>query len=181
MSAPVFEPQFKGPIEGYVRNHLAQNYWRVESSMTRDEVMQEAHCVFLRLAKRYEGKVTEPRHFMSLFTRSWGNHFVDLSKVDSKHRQGREPLPVEDVASGAVGALDNDGYLQVLVKQAPPNVRAVLSLFLTAPPHVLAQAVEAWSSPGRPASLGNEHVARLLGMPAGSKPLDDVYRYFSAH
>ena len=37
-----FTPTFDDSYEGYVHNHLKRNFWKVASSMTYDDVLQEA-------------------------------------------------------------------------------------------------------------------------------------------
>ena len=68
--ASKFTPEFKGPIEGWVVNQLERHYWRVQATMTRMDVMQEAYIKFHHLKMKYEGDVTDPQHFMALFKTS---------------------------------------------------------------------------------------------------------------
>lgn len=177
-----FTAEFKGPIEGYVVNYLAANFWRVQASMTRPDCMQEAQLVFLRCKRNYEHDVDNPAHFMALFKRSWSNHFTDLAEKDTAQRQcGQLPQDMEEpTGPEPVGELENAGYLRVMVAQAPREVAMVLNLFISAPSELLELAMAAWRQRGHLEAGGNKHVARMLGLPADSRPLDLVHDYFSA-
>lgn len=178
MSVSAYKPEFKGPIEGWVVNFLTDNYWRVQATMTRLDCLQEAHLIFLRCSRRY--KAENAKHFMSLFQRCWINHFTDLTVDDTKVKQCG-PLPEdleEPTGLQLVGELDNDGYLRHMIAQAPSEVSLVLTLFLNAPSELLDMAMKSWRSKGKLRAGGNAHVARLLGLPADSRPLDAVQQYF---
>lgn len=171
-----FQPEFKGPIEGYVVNFLATNYWRVATSMTHADCVQEAYLVFHRCT-RYE--VENAKHFMALFKRAWINQFTDLTNNDTKHRAAQLPQDMEEPdRPEPVGETDNAGYLRVLVQQAPHEVKLVLNLFLSAPSELLEMAMQSWRGAGKLDAGGNRHVARMLGLPEDSRPLDAVQSYF---
>lgn len=166
--------EFKGSLEGWTVKHLAANYWRVESTMSRLDVLQEAHVKFLVLCQKYPD--VEDRHFMALYKTAWQRHFIDLAKQNAEQRE-RE---CGDVTHEGVGALDNDGYVRTLIRQAPKDVKLVLSVLLNAPTELVELATEAWRIKGKQRAGGNKQVSQWLGLPAGSTPLDDVERYFSA-
>lgn len=172
-----FTPEFKGPIEGWVVNQLEREYWRVQSTMTRMDVMQEAYIVFDRVRRTYEGKIKEPKHFMSLFKTSWTRHFTDLSVTDSECRTAS----VAESYADSAGELENEGYLRTLVRQAPAEVRLVLTMFLNAPQELVDLATSSFQRVGRGGqrAADNRRVASLLGLPEGSTPLDAVEGYLS--
>jgi hypothetical protein len=174
----VFMPEFKGPVEGWVVNHLTTNYWRVQATMSRVEVLQEANLIFLRTAQHYDGQITEAKHFMSLFQRSWLNHFTDLAKADSANRQGISMTTSDGTQYDAMGETENMGYLKTLLRQAPREVSVVLNLLLNAPQELLDAATENWRRSGRHHAGGNKQVSMWLGLPEGSRPLDVVEEYF---
>lgn len=182
------EPEFKGAIEGYVVNHLRANFWRVESSMQWQDVMQSAAVVFLRVRQKYSAIPMGP-HFMSLFKMAWANEFTDLANADTKLRQlvpfkasrqaegeGAEMDPV----SALVGELECDGYLAVKIEQAPSEVKAVLNLFLNAPAELLDMALRGWHGRNKKMRYGgSERINKLLGLPADADVLKQVEEYFS--
>ena len=181
-----FKPEFKGPIEGYVVNGMRANFFRIERTHTREEYMQEAYLVFLRVKSKYEGKVEEPKHFMSLFKRAWANELNDLANKATQERMF-VAMPTtydEDGQRGneiePVGDLDNDGALATLIRQAPKEVAQVLNLFLVAPQEVLDLALQSWREKDRRCSNGRSaQICRLLGMDPRVDVMGRVEEYFS--
>lgn len=182
----MYEPTWDGPIAGYATNQVANLHWRVARTMDWDEAKQEACLVFCRCRDRYRGKVTEPAHFMALFKTALERRFIDLARIDVR-RRSEVPLPVtrdEDDNESPfeqVGELDNDGLLAVMVKQAPREVRMVLSLLLDAPSEIVEGALAGWRASGdrRAKHGGSKHVNRLLGLPEDQDTMAQVREYFS--
>jgi len=177
-----YSPEFKGPIEGYVVNHLHRNHWRVVRTHDWEDAMQEAYAVFLRCSARYE--VEGPAHFMALFKTAWANEFNDLSTSSTASRADSLDASVQDDdAPGSidylVGELDNDGHLGVLIRQAPAEVVMVLNLFLSAPQELLDLALSTWRKNGRYRADGDKAVAKMLGLPKESKPMTATFEYFT--
>lgn len=173
---------FEGPIEGYVVNFLRKNYWKVERTVPRDDVMQEAHVVYLRCKRRYPD--VEDKHFMALFKTAWSNHFTDLANEDTERRCEVSSSVHDDDDEHRVayaepcGATDNDGMLSVLVQQAPREVSMVLNLFLNAPQELLDLALSKWRENGRYLAGGSKHVTQMLGLPADLDVLKMVEDHF---
>ena len=177
-----FLPEFKGPIEGYVVNHLKRSLWRIAATHTREEALQEAYIVFMRCAAKYP-LIETPQHFMSIFKRTWENEFNDLSTKATKVRRMVPESGVseegEEVTFDTVGDLDNDGMLAVMIRQAPFEVMLVMNLFLTAPQELLDLALSTWRANGGQRAEGDKAVAKMLGLPADSKPMEQTRNYFT--
>lgn len=184
----MYSPEFSGPIEGYVVNGMKANYFRVERSMSREEYLQEAYLVFLRVKNKYEGKVEEPKHFMALFKRAWANELNDLATKDTQQRifvqmptlRGDDGEEARDVEY--VGETDNDGMLATLLRQAPREIAMVLNLFLAAPQEVLDLALQSWRGKDRRcAAGGSERICKLLGLDPRDDVMQRVEEYFRVH
>lgn len=178
----MYIPEFKGPIEGYVVNYITKQHWRLARTHDRDDMMQEAHVVFLRCAAKYP-IIDTPQHFMALFKTAWSNHVNDLSvKATAARALVSENLfEAEDEEvwlRDHAGELDNDGQLAVMLRQAPREVLMVLNLFLNAPQELLELATQAWVTSGRRRVDGNVMVGRLLGLDPEQDPLGKVHDYF---
>lgn len=172
-----YVPAFPGEIEGWVANFLKSNLWRVEATMERDDAMQEARVVFLRIAGKYPG--VEAPHFMALFKTAWVRHFHDLATEDSERREVFCELPEEDgVAFEGVGETDNAGALRLMVRQAPREVRMVLSLFLSAPAELLDLALKTWSEDRRCRTNGSARICAMLGLPQDLDVMQMTADYF---
>lgn len=181
-----YKPCYDGPIAGWVVNTMQRDFWRVERVVgTREDYLQEAYLVFLRIAQRYPDMDT-PQHFMALFQRSWTNHVNDLSSRASRRRaEVSASGPGEEGDAGPadfVGALDNDGHLAVLLRQAPSEVRQVCNLFLNAPQELLELALASWRGESRDQRCtagGSKKVNQLLGLPEERDVLQEVRDYFT--
>ena len=177
-----FKPMFKGPIEGFVVNYLRRNFWRLEATMEYEDVLQEAYVVFLHVAKTYPD-IKEAKHFMALFRTAWTNRVTDLSLQDSKRRENEAGYDDGDqpgeYTRDVLGELDNAGALTVAIKQAPEEIRRVLSLFLNAPVELLDLASQAWKSRGRKKDHGNAMLCQMLDFPNGTDVVGIVEDYFS--
>lgn len=177
-----FKPEFKGPIEGWVVNHVHKNFWRVERTTERADLMQDAYVVFLRLQARYT-EVTEPKHFMALYKSAWSNHFTDLANADTEARVLTQlktrTSEGEEIDLELQGDTDNDGALSTMLRQAPREVTMVLNLFLAAPQEILDLALSSWNGPDRRCRAGgSERINKLLGLPLHLDTLQLVHDYF---
>lgn len=70
----------------WVIKQAIRNYWRIESCIGVDDLVQDAHMHYIRLAVRYPA-VTDKPQVMALFKRTFVNHIHDLSKKKSKHSE----------------------------------------------------------------------------------------------
>lgn len=182
-----YTPEWKGPIEGYVVNGLAKNLWRLKPTHTHEDALQDAYVMFLRCAARYPLMDT-PQHFMALFKTAWTNEFNDLSVKASNARVAISMTDLcrvdengdEIATADSIGERDNDGALAVMIKEAPHDVMLVLNLFLVAPQELLELAMATWRKSGRHSPAGERQVEKMLGLPAGTNPLEKTERYFRA-
>ena len=138
------EQTWEGEIAGYTVNFLARQHWKITRTTPWEDAMQEAYVVFLRCKQRYPD--VEARHFMALYKTSLGRHFINLANNATKDRC---LTPLSEGAMGVVidpvGATDNDGALATAIRQAPDEVRMVLSLLLNAPQHMMVSLLGGWS------------------------------------
>ena len=179
-----YVPEFPGPVEGWVVNFLKDNLWRVQRTMDRDDCLQEARLVFLRVARTYPN--VDAPHFMALFKTSWTRRFNDLSMEDSAIREaeismyrdrGEDDGP--DLPSEHVGDMVNEGELRVMLRQAPREVSMFLNLMLRAPQEVIELTLASWKGRDRRAKAGgSERINRLLGLPEEHDLLSQTERYF---
>jgi hypothetical protein len=172
-----FNPKWEGFIEGYVVNFLKKNFWRVSEYMEYQDCLQEAHCVFLRLKRKY-GNMDSPRHFMALYKVSWINEFNDLSTSANKYKT-RYCLLEENEEEIDQVEQDNDGRLSIMMEQAPSDVKIVLQLMLTAPVEVLDMFASMWKSKGNGKEFGNKHLCEILGLPQKTDIVGKINSYFS--
>jgi len=165
---------FEGPIEGYVINFLQKNYWRVKNYFDYEDAVQEARYTFTLLLRRMERNnslIENAKHLMSLFKSAWTRHFHTLSNRDTKRIDfAISNYTTEDHDDWILDSINLDasshnlGYLEVVIDQAPKEVRQVLNLLLTAPKEMLGMAVESWGNNNkRNSTITNEFLCRMLG------------------
>lgn len=175
----MYTPDWKGPIEGYVVNYLTREHWKIARTCPRDDAMQEAYCVFLRVKRKYP-KLDAPQHFMALFKTAWYRQFTDLANIDTADRITCQ-MPVNEAGEtyDPVGECDNDGFLAITIAQAPREVQMVLALFLNAPQELVEAALGSWRADARRKDGGeSRHLNRLLGLPLEQDTLGRVAAYF---
>lgn len=176
-------PVFKGPLEGYIVNFINRHHWKVARTMPREDLKQEAYLIFLRVSGKYPDLDT-PQHFMALFKTAWYHHFIDLANTDTQSRvlvpsTVRLSEDGDEVTTDVVGESDSDGYLAVLLKQAPQEVVMVLNLFLNAPQEMINVALGSWSGRDRRCKAGgSKKICQMLGLPADQDILKQVEEYF---
>jgi hypothetical protein len=167
----VYDPEWKGPLEGYVVNTLTKQYWKVARTLAYEDCMQEAYVVFLRCRRKYP-RLKEAKHFMALFKTAWYRQFINLANADTAYRIfGPMPTNVDGEPYEQVGELDNDGFIACVLREAPGEIRMIISLFLGAPQELLEAAL---------GEGGSERINRLLGLPRGFDSLEAVRQYFTA-
>ncbi len=180
-----YSAKWKGPIEGWVVNYLVKNFWRVERTQQRDDMLQEAYLVFRKVESAYPD-ITEDKHFMALFQRSWKNKFTDFANADTADRVN---YGLQEVSPGGegygdsqerefIGDCDHDGGLAVMLRQAPSEVTMVINLFLNAPQEILDLALTSWRDTARNGSGGNSKICRMLGLPEELDVVRMVEDYF---
>lgn len=177
-----YKPKWEGAFEKFTRAFVARNLWKLTRTCTFEDAMQEASLVWLDCVQRYGSRVDNAAWFMSFYRRSLETRFIDLAATDTRHRQyvllndlgddeDAEPVPE------AVGELENEGYLRLLVTQAPSEIRAVLTLLLNAPTEIATIVADAWTGRGKSRSAGSKVLCRMLGIPERASLLEEVREY----
>ncbi len=178
-----YEPQFKGPIEGWTVNYCRKNAWKTQGSQQWEDLMQQAYLVFLRCVNQYPD-VHEAKHFMSLYQRAWTNEMTDMANKDTALRR-EVPYPTtiidgDTVEVELVGEHRHDGELATLLRQAPEEVLMVLNLFLNAPSEILDVVLAGWNGRDKRCRAGgSRRLCQLLGLPHDLDVLTMVEDHFS--
>lgn len=155
MVARKFVAEWEGPIEGYTVTSVNKSLWRFEGRLEREDLLQEAYLVFIKVRSKYANNVDNPKWFMSLYKTALANKLHDLSKgtkttsLDSEYVEGEEY---------------SEGYLLKLLEQAPEEVASVLALFTKAPQELLDMAFNSWKQSGGKKITGNQFLNTVLGL-----------------
>lgn len=165
---------FEGTIKGYTIKFLNKNLWKVEGYLEFEDLMQEAHAVYLLVVQKYSAVVTTPSHFMSLYKSALRNKLIDHSVKATEYRKEVTYLYDDegnevDIVDTLMGACDNDAIFNNLLDKAPEEVRAVVN-FVLQKSKTPAEAVtfwksqeELWKLQDKKKFLGNEYLCSRLG------------------
>ena len=165
------DPGLKKVIDGYVINFLASNYWKVRNIMEWDDAFQEAMFTLIVVEKRLiksekDATLLTPQQYMACFKTCWTRHFITLSNKDTKYQamvketefssmdDEENSFNIENLVSD-----ENVGYIELLIEQAPSEVREVLNLLLNAPKEILDAVALALKKD----VTSNSVLCRLLG------------------
>ena len=111
-----YRPIWPGPIEGHAVNTVRYYYGRLNAWHEFDDLLQEAYIVFIKCKRAYSGTVDNPAWFMSLFSNSLRNRFINLIRHGPRYNFVED---LESVSTEAAGDLENDGYLACLLEDLP--------------------------------------------------------------
>lgn len=121
MEEGTFSPVWEGAISKWAISYSKRNYWRVQDRYELQDIYQEAYLKFLVCKHQYEGKVTEPKHFMALYKTAFTRRMSDLSRI----RQSELVMDVE------VTLVDyNMGPMAISIQKAPEAVKKLLALHI---------------------------------------------------
>lgn len=174
------EVEWDGTFENYARKVIRSNLWRVRRVMDKEDFVQEAALLFYYMLDRYGDTVDSPQHFMGLYKTALDRQIHDLSKKSTKVRENEVAEHALIVTSNTEGDDAIDGppldrlaaivgywyspsaHMNLMVQQAPREVRQVLNLILNLP-NEMAEALDAaWRSHST-STFGNKHLCALLG------------------
>lgn len=183
-----FTPSFTGSIEGYTKNFIKANIWKVDKLYDYDDILQEAREQFLRTIKRMNANgdtIQNEKHMMALYKTSFSRHFITLcnkaTKVSVEQNMSGFSMDSETALDfeALIGSDENGGYLECLVDQAPKEVQQVFNLLLNTPTEVLDIAIKAWNSQNKKgAGIGNNFLCKMLGYdPTKVNLVDTVKNY----
>lgn len=129
-------------VKPYVINFLKQHHWKVKDIMSFDDAVGEAQLQFWRTIIRLERRdceIVNEKHLMSLFKTSWSRHFITLANKNTQSIKIVEMSPTdhEIFEKMVVGDLDNNGYCELVVEQAPGEIKQVILLLLKLPNEIM--------------------------------------------
>lgn len=153
-------------VEPYVHNFLKKNYWKVETHLSYEDAVSEAKLQFVRTISRLKKRecvIENEKHLMSLFKTSWSNHFITLANKATHERFITTSFSAEthEIMQAQLSEdLDNFGELEIVLQQAPSEIKQVLTMLMNSPAEVLEVVRDCFfSNP----SKSNMLLCRLLG------------------
>ena len=120
-----FRPIWPGSIEGHAVNTVRYYYGKLHPWHEFDDLLQEAYIVFIKCSRAYAGKVDNPAWFMSLFSHSLRNRFINLIRHGPRYNFIED---LESLTPEAANDLNDDGYLRCLLQELPPVLNMMTRL-----------------------------------------------------
>lgn len=133
----LWSPIWDGAVKNWAAKHIRENQWRCDSIHGFDDLMQDAYLWFVKICDRYP-RVSDPRHFMSLYKTTLRNKLHDHARYVQRKRVVHEDTDsdISECFAERVGELTNGGFLSALLARAPEQVKRALTL-VTQNPAVL--------------------------------------------
>lgn len=127
-----YTPTWEGPVKQWATNFLRKNKWRCDPVHELDDLLQDAHIVFLKIKDRYPS-VCAPQHFMALYKRALSNSIHDHARYMRRKRElhVETALDVSEAYADTIGEHANGGYLAALLNTAPEEVRDAIIVLAT--------------------------------------------------
>lgn len=134
-------PKWQGAFEGWSRNWVRQNFWRVDRIFqSPEDALQQCAMVFARCLVHYEGTVDNEAWFMALYKRALANHWYanGARNIANKEIFG-DPHELEALKPAASLYQDEeealpglDGAVEIW-ESASGELRQVLSMIANGP------------------------------------------------
>jgi hypothetical protein len=159
-ATPAWSPTWQGPVQQWSAKFIKNNKWRCDRIYDFEDLMQEAHLIFLRISDKYP-RIIDPRHFMGLYKVALSNWFNDRASYMQRHGQavdlGIDPMEL------CMGHIEEGhaGLLSILLEEAPQELRLALALLAENPEALRTETPTA----GQRENL-NMKLRRILGLSA---------------
>ncbi len=132
-----WSPCWEGPTKEWTIGFIRKHRWRCDCIHDFDDLLQDAYLTFLKVSNRYPRVVTQA-HFMTLYRTALKNEMHDRSRYMQRKREQHQDLSVDaaDLCPLRIGEASHNGYLNLLIEQAPEGVRLALQCLLQNPPEL---------------------------------------------
>lgn len=114
----------------WMLQYARRSFWKVSSYIDLDDLIQEGYLAWHRVSIRYPN-ITERRHMMSLFQRTFCNLIVDIAKQRTKEAHLNIQFTQEIYEYNNRMSEHEVSTLYVMLQQAPTPVRKVVELLST--------------------------------------------------
>jgi hypothetical protein len=133
-------PVWEGCIECYVKNKVSKELWRFKRiNYEYNDLVNEAYLVFHECRSRFKNKYPTLKEnqslFMSYFKRCLHNLFYDFGVDSSKIKMNIVDKDLSEI-DYSLGD-DDKKSLSLILKDAPKEVKQVLSIIMNSPLELL--------------------------------------------
>ena len=125
------QPIWTKEIKKWTATQIRLNLWRFDPALDSfDDVMQEAHILFLTLITKYP-IASEAAHFFAIYKTSLARMFIDKARI--RQQSGiDQTVNVDTVAENLqLSGIPNYGYFNTLLDEMPDELKLVLKALTT--------------------------------------------------
>lgn len=125
--------KWEGKVENWAKSFINKNQWRCDEIHSREDLLQDAYLVYLKISDKYP-RVARESHFMALYCRALSNQLHDHARSVRRKRDVFGVIEcIDEQMIDVIGDTTNDGYLNVLLAEAPEELRLAMSLMENCP------------------------------------------------
>ena len=159
----VWTPSWSNEIKGWTLNYLKNHFWRCEHELhDEDDIVQDAYCLFLKLADHYP-RVVEPAHFMSLYKTSLRNLMHDKSRYRAlKETVIDVDVPQEKTFNTVAYCRHNEAFVIHDLLSADPEIKMLME-FVADEKNLELLREPQRTEKGAPRMTIDQRLAKLLG------------------
>lgn len=135
-----WSPMWEGPTKTWTIQFLKKNKWRCDRVHDQDDLLQDAYLTFLKISRKYP-RVMEQAHFMTLYRRALWNEMHDRARYVHRKRTVHLDTSIDatELCALRIGEMTNEGYLNLLIEQAPEELKLALECLGQNPPELHQQ------------------------------------------
>ena len=154
-----------GQVEPYLRKVADRVLWKIESlGYTAEDFIQEGYFIYKKVLERYGTVLDHKGKLSPLFRVSINNFVTDLANDSTKSNsfldKGRE---VGDLFGEELFDNTNNGYLNVLIREAPKEVLEVVNLFFNTPAELVDEVRAFLDTKHNKGFKSNKFLCKVLG------------------
>lgn len=125
--------QMDPPTRGWLVNTARKNHWRVCRWIDLDDLIQDGAMHYYRLVERYPD-VTERRHMMALFKRTYTNYLNDLARKRTGEflfQDVYSSLSEQQIIDNLSRPVLNEGPERLRLAEAPQLILLIIKKFMS--------------------------------------------------
>jgi len=160
----LWEPQWDDIVVGWTKNFIRQNYWRTETYNDKEDLLQDAYVVFMKVRDSYP-QVVEAPLFMKLYKTALWRAFMDKGR-----KLKNDILATRQAAQEAAFLIPelktyNEGPLNVLLSEGPPEIRMLMEFINNDSNLEKLRQPQRKSVNSEPRMNIDQRISALLGIP----------------
>lgn len=160
----LWEPEWTPEIAIWTHNFIRKNQWRAQAWYDHEDLMQEAHIVFMRVRDKYPHVVEAPL-FMKMYQTALWRHIMDSGRKLKKDILATRKA-MEEVKLFMPHMVDfNNGPLNIALAEGPPELRLLMEFMNNDSNLEKLRAPQRNRVSAKPRQNIDQRLSSLLGIP----------------